>query len=456
MAIAARERGASVVLIDRGVEEAGDPAAGRLARASLMASAARAHAIRTANNVGIDRAEPKPNFRAISEQAAARVGAISPRLSPERLNALGITYLEGEPSFSARTALLLGEHQIEARHFVLATGARPRVPPIAGLDQVPYFTPDSILANIRKLTHLVVIGGDATALELAQAYRRLGSAVTLVPHGPLLAAFDPELVALLVRALRDEGVVILEGADVAAIQPRNQGTGVLLRHADGSEDTLDVSHVLVSQGRQPELDGEWLAKLKLRRDPDRPDTLLLNRHGQTSNGRVSAIAGAAGEERPHAASRQADILLDRLLLGQAVPFDSLAVPSLVATEPGLAQVGQLELSRHLRAGQSVLRASLAEIDGARALGDASGVAKLILGRQGEICGGAMLGAAASEIAAMLALAIVNRLPAAELARLALPQTSPAAVLVDLGRQAAALRPVSAGRKRLMALRRLLP
>lgn len=454
--MAARERGASVVLIDRGLEEAGDPASGRLARTSLLASAARAHAVRNAHSVGIDRAEPKPNFRIISELAAAQAAAVSPRVSPERLAALGITHIEGEPIFTARNALSIGDIRIQARHYVLATGARAVVPEIAGLDQIPYFTPDSILANIRKLTHLVVIGGDATALELAQAYRRLGSAVTLVPHGPLLAGFDRELVSILVGALRDEGVVILEDADVAAILPRSQGTGVALRHADGSEANLDVSHVLVALDRQPDLDAPWLTQLNLRRDSVRPARLRLNEYGQTTNARISAIGGAAGEDRPQAATRQADIILDRILLGRADRFDPTSVPSVVATEPAFAQVGQLEPSRHLRAGQTILRSGLAENDGARARGEASGMAKLIVGRQGEIRGGTAIGAAAGEVAAMVALAITSKTPAADLAGLALPPTSPAAVLADLGRQARALRPLGLWTKRRMVLRRLLP
>ncbi|MFN3401825.1 MAG: FAD-dependent oxidoreductase, partial [Ferrovibrio sp.] len=214
LAIAARQRGLDVVLVHRASDEAGDPTAGSLRRAAFAASAERAHFIRTAGQLGLDGAEPKPNFRTIGEHAAAIADAAASRESEERLAGLGITVLTGESAFVDRQTLRCGDTRIRARHFALATGALPVIPPLPGLDQVSHFTPDSIADNIRKLSHLIVIGGTPEALQLAQTYRRLGSAVTLVPQGGLLPGFDPELVAILLRALREEGMVILDDAEV--------------------------------------------------------------------------------------------------------------------------------------------------------------------------------------------------------------------------------------------------
>lgn len=456
LAMRARERGVSVVLVERPTAEPGDPASGRLARAAFLASASRAEALRSAEALGIDKAEPKLNFRTIGERAAAVAAGVAPRLSAERLAALGVTALQGDPVFKDRQTLSLGDTLVRARRFVLATGAVPAVPQIPGLDQIAYFTPDSILSNMRKLTHLVVIGGDANAVELAQAYRRLGSSVTLVPHGPLLAGFDSELVTILVRALRQEGLTILEGAEVAAIVPRSQGTGVTLRGSEGTPEALDASHVLLALERQPDIDGDWLDKAKLRRDTLRPDRLALTERCETSNGRISAIGGAAGELRPHAAARQADIVLDHLLSGAPSRFNPAQVPLLLASEPGLAQVGQLELSRHLRAGQTILRANLAENDGVRSLGEPGGVVKVVIGPKGNVLGGAALGPASAEIAAMLALAMEKQFTIADFAGLSLPATSSVSTLADIGRQYLAQRPASAWTQRMAALRRLMP
>lgn len=455
LALAAAGRGASVVLIDRGAAEAGDPAQGRLAGAALHASAARAQAIRTAGRVGLDNAEPKPSFRAISEHAAAVAAAAAPAEAEERLVALGISYLTGAPAFTDRRTIKVGETLVRARHVVLATGAAPVIPALPGLDQVPFFTPDTIGANIRKLSHLVVIGGDAAALELAQAYRRLGSEVTLVPQGPLLTGFDPELVAILLGALREEGVAVLEGADVTAVVPRSQGTGIELRRADGSADLLDVSHILVAMGRQPDI-GDWLDKARLKPDRLRPDRLQLGPGLQTSNRHISAIGGAAGEEQPAVVARQAEIVLDRVLLGSRARLDPLRVPRLVMTEPALAQIGLMETGAPLRPGQVVLRASLAETHAVRAAGVPVGSAKLVVGRNGAILGGGMVGLGAGEVVAILALALSRGFHIGDLEGLLLPEPSPAAVLTQLAAQHRAQTPPSAWTSRRMALRRLLP
>lgn len=456
LAIRARQRGLATLLVERKTGEAGDPGQGALHRAAFLASAERAQALRTAGALGLDNAEPKPNFRAMAEHAAALADAAAPRDSAERLAALGVTILGGAAAFSDRQTLRVGDATIRAGQFVLATGASPLVPPLPGLDQVPYFTPDTILDNIRKLSHLVVIGGDATALELAQAYRRLGSDVTVVPQGQLLDGFDPEPVAILLRALRQEGVDIREGAEVTAILPRSQGTGIAIRTADGGDDALDVSHILVALGRMPDLDPALLDKAKLKRDRVKPDHLLVGPNGQTSNGRISAIGGAAGEYRPHRSIRQADMLLDRLTANPGARIDPLRVPLLVATGPALGQIGLGETGTPLPQGQIVLRAGFAENDAARAQGAATGAIKLILGRNGAILGGSVVGAGAGEIIALLAMAMDRGMTADGLAALALPEPSLAAMLVDLGRQFQAQRPPTAWARRRAALRRLLP
>ena len=113
------------------------------------------------------------------------------------------------------------------------------LPDIPGLGDIDVFTIDSILENQRKLTHLVVIGSDAAALEQAQLQRRMGAAVTLVPHGELLADFDPEAVSILLNALAGEGISVRLGARALAIKARSQGIGVEIE-SGGQGDMLDA------------------------------------------------------------------------------------------------------------------------------------------------------------------------------------------------------------------------
>lgn len=456
LAIKARARDRRVVLVQRDGDEPGDAARGQVLRAAFMASAARAQAMRSAEGLGLRNVDPKPSFRAIAERAAAIADSVAPHASPERLTALGITLLTTPAAFADRQSLRVGSTLVRARQFVLATGSRPALPALPGLDQVSYFTPDTILANMRKLSHLLVLGGDATALELAQAYRQLGCDVTLVPQGPLLPGFDPELVDIVLRALREEGVNIIAGASVTAVLPRAQGTGVALAHADGSLATLDVSHILVALGRVPDLDPALLEAARLKRQPLHPERLLVSPEGQTSSELITAIGGAAGVFEAQHALRQADIALARASGQASARIAPRRIPRSVNTTPPLAQIGLHDDGSPLRAGSLVLRANASETDAARATGNLQGSAKLIVAENGAILGGAVLGSGAGEVAAMLAPALDRGIGAADLADMLLPPASPAALLVDIGRQFTAQQRPSRWALRRAALRRLLP
>jgi len=434
LALQARARALSVVLVQRAGETPGESARAGLQHACLMASAERAQAMRSAGDLGLAKADPKVSFRLIGERAAAIADAAAPAGAADRLAALGVTVLSDAAGFVDPRTLKVGADTVRAGQFVLATGSRAEVPALPGLDQIAYFTPDSILDNGRKLSHLVVIGGSAPAVELAQAYARLGAGVTLVPQGPLLPGFDAELIAILLRALREEGVAILEGASVTAILPRAQGTGIALAHADGSLATLDVSHVLVACGRVPELDPSLLGAARLKRDPRRPDHLLVSPQGRTSNRHVVAIGGAAGVFDRQTALRQAAIVLQRASGEAAGRIDPQRLVRTVGTMPALAQIGLTDGDGPLRPGQVVLRANASETEAARASGNLQGSAKLVVAGNGAIAGGAVLGAGAADMVGMLAMALERGMGVAELAGLLLPPASPAAALHDLAEQ----------------------
>lgn len=454
IAIHARQLGATVMLIDRGGDEPGDPAAGQLAGAALAAAAERAHAMRTADAVGLTRQEPKPNFRNVVETSVANTTAIAPIWSTERLTALGIDCWAGSPSFVDFRTLRIGEIAVRAGHFILATGAAPVVPELPGLSEIAYFTPDSIGEHPRKLTHLAVIGGDQQAVELAQAYRRLGSQVTLIAHGPLLAGFDPELVAIVLRQLQEEGVTIIADGLVAAIHPRKQGTGITVRQGT-SEASLDVSHVLVALGRIPALFGLGLDAARVEFDPALSQHLKLNATGQTTNGRISAVGGAAGEPFAHIAAQQGAALAEQALGGINRGQSSSAMPRVLQTGPALAQIGIIEHDTPLARGLQVMRANLAENPAARLRGEGHGMVKLVLDSTGKILGAGCVGPQAGDLIAMLALAMSRGLSARDLAELVLPQPSLAAVLTDLGTSFIAENPL-AGRHSKRGWRRFLP
>ena len=296
-----------------------------------------------------------------------------------------------------------------------------------------YFTTDTIFSNTSKLSHLVVLGGGAVALEFAQSYRRLGCEVSVVAAAAL-PEIDPELAELALRRLREEGVTIHEGSAVNEVVPRSQGIGVLIRQADGSDATLDASHILLADGRIPNFGGLALDKAGIRFDKSVPDRLLLRPRLLTSNARIHVIGEAAGS-LPSMTSAQHDglIVLESALFNRAIKQSALDVPVLVSTDPQLAQIGlgESQAKLRLKAGYRVIRASFAETDRALATRRSYGAAKVIADRQGVIRGASLAGPEAGELIAFFALAIAKGIKLPDLAELILPYPSFAGVITQL-------------------------
>lgn len=432
----ARSFGASVVLVEAGRPGGSALNTGALPVRAIGAAASSAAAIRQGVQFGIAADEGKVAFRRLRDHVEQVILAARPDATPERLSALGVELIAGQGRFVDKRTLAVGTQQIRARRFVIATGSRPVVPAIPGLEQIGYFTTDTIADNTRKLTHLVIVGGDVPAIELAQAYRRLGSEVTLVVTGAALPGIDPELARVVLERLAEEGVNLAEHSAVVAIQARSMGIGIVVQGPEG-ERTLDASHVLVSSGRVPYLDGLDVEKAGLKRRADHPDHLDLKSDGlTTSNGRVFALGESAGDSSVQAIRSKARLLVRNVLLGSPLKGLSAHVPRVVYAEPEIAEVGLAEAAARTRHGIGfrVLRASYAENDRARAGRDARGVAKLMVDKRGRIIGAGVAGPGAVELAGLFSLAIASRMGLRDLAGFAPPYPSFAEIAAQFGAQ----------------------
>lgn len=456
LALHARRLGAHVVLADRGVAEPGDQPQAALRQAALAVSASIAQAQRRGAGFGFADEAPKIVPKAVQERAAQIAASRAAEDSPDHMRAQGVDLVSGPVEFVDQRTLAIGGVQMRPRHVLIAMGGAPVVPDLPGLSEIGFFTVDSLAANTRKLTHLVVIGGGAEALEQAQIQRRLGAAVTVVPQGPVLPGYDAEAASLLLRALSEEGIRIMTGANVRSIVPRAMGTGVITEHADGTQEALDVSHVLVAMGRRADLETLRIDRLKQRPASGQNGNFVTGALGRTSNRLLRLTGPAAGLEQWHHMLAHGRSVVEALVLG--APQRRLpAQPLLVQTAPGLAQIGLLPGNgEKARAGTGVLRANMVENDKARALGVEMGVAKIVVDARGRVLGGSIVGPDAGELAAVLALAMERGLPAGALADLSMPHPSLFGVLAALGeRQRAGEKPGWAT-PMLRAIRRLLP
>src|SRR4029453_3379316 len=185
---------------------------------ALIAAANHARAIARARAFGISAATAEVDFAKVHDHVHAVIGAIAPNDSKERFTGLGVRVLEGVARFKDRDTVVVGDAiEVKARRFVIATGSSPALPPIPGLDIVPYLTNETVFDLTTRPMHLVVIGAGPIGLELAQAFHRLGSAVTVLEAAQPLAHEDPECAAILLDALAREGVELRSDATVVRV-----------------------------------------------------------------------------------------------------------------------------------------------------------------------------------------------------------------------------------------------
>jgi pyruvate/2-oxoglutarate dehydrogenase complex dihydrolipoamide dehydrogenase (E3) component len=458
MAEAARRLGASVTMVEKSQPGGQSLRAGPLALRALAAAAERAALGPSSEAFGILVETTRISFRGVRDHIAEVVARGASQTGAARLAALGIEIVRGTAAFSDARTVRAGDTQIQARRFVIATGARTALPEIPGLYSVPYFTPETIFDNTRKLTHLVIVGAGPMGLELALSYLRLGAEVSVIDPGRAMPQTDPELAEIALRRLRDEGVRLYEESAIVAVQARSQGIGIVLRAKDEPL-TLDASHVLVASRRTANIDELNLEAAKIRRSKSDPGALWINESLRTTNSHVYAVGEAAGHAPlPHLSALEADLVVRAALLGQPVRYERAAVPRLTLTDPPVAEIGLTEpMARsRFKSGFTVLRTSYADNDRARADRQGMGVVKLIVARSGRILGAGVVGAGAPELAALFALAIEQRLEAGKLAELAAPYPSYADLARSLGEQAAAGGAQQNRQQRRFSLNRLLP
>ena len=403
LAAGAVQMGASVILIEQSRMGGECLNTGCVPSKALLAAAARGDA-----------------FAAAYDHMRSVIAAIEPHDSAARFRGLGVHVVHGKARFVAPRFLEVGDTSVTARRFVIATGSVPALPPLPGLDAIPYFTNETLFDTAPEPRHLLVLGGGPIGVEMAQAYRRLGAEVTLVEAKRLLGSDDPELVAVVRARLVEDGVTVHEEAPVSAVEAADGDGGVALVCGSGAGSRrLSGSHLLVATGRRPNLAGLGLEQAGVALSDGEP---LVDKRLRTTNRRIHAIGDVVGPYRfTHMASYQARIVLTNALFRVPARVRYDAVPWVTFTDPELAQVGLSEAEARARGHEPrVLRFPFAENDRAIAEGATQGLVKVVATRRGRVLGAAIVGAHAGELILPWVLAVKNRLGVGKLAQAIVP------------------------------------
>jgi pyruvate/2-oxoglutarate dehydrogenase complex dihydrolipoamide dehydrogenase (E3) component len=415
VAAGAVQMGADVVLLE-GHRMGGDCLNfGCVPSKALLASAKVAHTQAHAAVFGVADQVPQVDYAAVKDHVADVIAQIEPNDSVERFEGLGVRVISEYGQFLGANEVQAGEHVIEARRIVIATGASPFVPPIPGLDSVPYETNETLFELREKPEHLLIVGGGPIGMEMAQAHLRLGCKVTVIEGEKALGRDDPEMAAFVLGQVREEGLVIEEGALAAQIS--GEAGAIRVEAKDGR--VFEGSHLLMAVGRKPNIDRLNLeaAGIETTRAGIKVDQSL-----KTSNRRVYAIGDVTGGKQfTHVAGYHAGVIIRSALFGLPAKERKDHIPHATYTDPELAQVGLTEAEARAAHGDSleVVRFDLHHNDRLIAERKAKGLIKVMVVK-GRPVGASIAGHQAGEHINLWALVIANRMKMGQVASMVSP------------------------------------
>lgn len=394
--------GLKVALIERGAMGGDCLNTGCVPSKALIAAAHTAHAARHADRFGINAGAPAVDFARVHAHVRGAIDTIAPVDSQERFEGLGCEVIRGEARLTGRDTVSVDARTLSAPRIVLAVGSRPHVPPIAGIETVPHLTSESLFEQTRLPRHLGIIGGGPIGMEMAQAFRRLGAAVTVISKGRPLARDDSDAAEIVLATLAAEGVTIVEGETVSA---STGSEGIVLTLADGR--TVTVSDLLIAAGRTMDFSSLGLEAAGVRHDRN---GIFVDARRRTSNTRIYAIGDCRpGPHFTHASGYEGSNVVLEIGLGVPSKVDYRALPRVTYTDPEIAQIGMTETEARAAHGDTITiwRQAFSHNDRAICEGDTAGFVKLIK-KGGKLIGATIVGAHAGDLLMPYSMAIMGK------------------------------------------------
>ena len=393
--------GGRVALVEQAQQPGGDCLfSGCVPSKSLIASAKLAHSMRTAGRLGLEPIEPDVDFARVMERVADVIWRAGEPDRVATLQSLGVEVVQGAGRFARPGVVEVAYRELAYRTALIATGSRATVPPIPGLADVGALTNET-LWDLRELPkRLAVLGGGPVGVELAQAFARLGSHVTIVEaDAELLPREDPEAGRFVAQTLESEGVVVHRAARAERVQRVGDGTGLLI--AAGAQ--IEFDSLLVALGRSPLIDGLGLENVGVQLTDS--GAVRVDDQLRTTGDRIWAAGDVTGQLNfTHVAGYHAIVATANALLRARRRVDHSTIPWVTFTDPEVARVGLTEVQARERLGSEplVFRYSYEDSDRALTTAEAHGFVKLVSDRRGRMLGATIVAPSAGESIAEVA------------------------------------------------------
>ncbi len=376
---------------------------------SLMHSAAVAHTIHTSSRFGIRATDVVVDFPAVMERVhRIREEVYRDADDPSIYEAMGIEVVSGSARFddphTVEIEMATETRRVTARLFVIATGARATVPPIPGLETVPYFTNETLFELKEQPRRLAIIGGGPIGVEMAQAFCRLGTEVTLVDMADrILAKDDADHAETLRTVLEAEGVRFVLSASVSGVE---QGAGGLTVRLESGDPVL-ADALLLATGRKPNIENLGLEKAGV---AFTEEGVSVNEKCRTSRRHIYAVGDCTGEyQLTHMSDHMAKVAASNAVLKMPMKIDRKHVPWVTFASPEIAQLGKTRQQlRDEGATFGVYRFPYTKVDRAITDGTTTGQIKVFATKwRGKILGVSVLGERAGELISIYAVAMRN-------------------------------------------------
>jgi pyruvate/2-oxoglutarate dehydrogenase complex dihydrolipoamide dehydrogenase (E3) component len=380
-----------------------------------VASARAVHEVRVAGAFGVNVGGPiSVDMARVKARKDEIVSRSTKGVEQSLRTTKGVTVIQGQAKFTGPHAIDIGGTAVEAAQIFLNVGARAFVPPIPGLATAPYLTNTSILELDRIPQHLLILGGSYIGLEFGQMFRRFGSEVTIVERlDRLIGREDPDISAAVRAIVEGEGVRILTGAEVTAVETTGGGRdGIRLKlKGQGVPETVEGTHLLVAIGRKPNTEDLNAAAAGI--TLDKAGYIVVDDGLQTTAPGVWALGDCNGRGAfTHTSYNDFEIVAANLLNGESRKVSSRIVSYGLYIDPPLGRVGLTETQVRASGVKAVMGIyPMKNIARARLKNETQGFMKIVAAADsGQILGAAILGMGGDEIAAGLLTAMYAGTP----------------------------------------------
>jgi pyruvate/2-oxoglutarate dehydrogenase complex dihydrolipoamide dehydrogenase (E3) component len=424
--------GARVALVERHLLGGDCLNVGCVPSKAVIAAARVAATARHAAPFGVRVDGADADFAAVMARMRRLRAGMAPNDGAPRFAGLGVDVYFGAARFTGPRTLEVDGRRIAFKRAVIATGARAATPPIPGIAEAGYLTNETVFSLTERPARLVVIGAGPIGCELAQAFQRLGSRVTLVERvARILEREEPDAAAVVDRRLRADGVEIVTGAGVARAERRG-GDRVVVVEAGGTTREIACDAILVGVGRAPNVEDLGLEAAGVAYDRQ---GITVDDHLRTTNSRIWAAGDVASRfQFTHVADAHARIVLANALFAGRRKVSALHIPACTYTSPELARVG-LSAAEAAARGVAIdtITIPLREVDRAVLDGEDDGLFRVHLRRGSDrIVGATLVAAHAGDTISEVTLAMGARVGLGRIANVIHPYPTVAEAIRKAG------------------------